>query len=946
MALITMPTNPPFFLGWNKPWLPQLAKHLLLQQIDFSDTVLILPGKRAGRRLLELLAIEAQEKSLILIPPIIMTLEEAVITLLEIPNARPIAGKGISRLAWRQASLQLTPQELQEIQQCPENSNEEVRYRIASLAETLSLQLGKVGFSIEEVLLHHTPFFPESADREEPRWKALARLQKEYQKCLARWNYADRSETVKSKLLYGHSTTTQRVIIAGIVDMPPLFVSLFQKVNPEVIIIAPKEHAAGFDSYGRIIPSYWQKHPTKVADELLIPCERSHDQADQVWKIITTWREAAPQTPIVIVSPEPEALPLLREAGTAAAFKTRWAGGRFFQGSSLFSLLKALQKFLDRPSGKPPSITAVGDLLRHPIAAIRLSGSLGISSEFLIRELDDWEREHLPLFLDEKDLDRFKKGKNLTALLHELEKHFSFALEPEPLEKVLQKWRALLFYLLEHESVRRSDPAGHFFLACFEKLILLLEELEQLSSSVDMLWRSSELLSFFLEMLTQEAIPELEQPQAIEIIGWLEAVAEDAPSLVLTSFHEGALPAAQKNDLLLSEGLCKRLGLGSTDEQLARDHYYFQLILAARQQEGGVAILAPRYNGREEPVRPSRLLLQGCSSLSSRILLLTQHAHAALQPVSPSALHVNVPLSQQKWECNVQLATCHVTALRTYLKSPRLFYLQHVLKLQEVLEAPSEMTPRQFGVLLHRILGSFSTEPSLQKEKKEAVLCCWLEQALEQAFQWQFGWNPAPAVISQQGELLRALKGFARAEALHRSEGWITIAAEEKSRGSSLVEELIHLKDGRSLALQGRIDRLDWHPEKKRWLLLDYKTSHRQEWKKETPNRTHFQRRGDLVMWHDLQLPLYLKLAPYLEAARNSGLPLPNIENTDLCFFQLPLHPDAAGISEPFDTTMIEPAWKEAHRLIELILDGRFEEVGTLDANLSPIWTALCEAHC
>ena len=938
-----MPASSPLFFGWHRPWLPRLAEHLLSQQADLSETVVILPGRRAGRRLLELLALEAQEQSQILLPPIIMTLEEAVSSLLEISNPLPIAGKSFARIAWRQAALWLTPQELQEIQQVPEgvisSAKEEVCYRVASLAETLSLELEKAGFSIEEVLLQHAPFFPESADREEPRWKALARLQKEYHKILSRWGYVDRSEILKRKLLQGECTTPRRILVAGVVDMPPLFVSFFQKVNPEIIIIAPEEHAAGFDGYGRVISSYWREHPAEVPEELLIPCERSRDQAAQAWKIIAAWREASPDASITIVAPESEALPLLREAGAAAGLETRWAGGRFFHGSSLFALLAALKNFLDRAPGEPPSLAAVADLLRHPISATKLSSVLKVSSELLVRELDDWEREHLPLFLDEKDLARFKKGKNLEALLRELEKNFTFALEPEPLEKVLLQWRGLLLHLLEEESVRRSDPEGHFFLECFEKLMLLVEELEQLATSTDLLWRGTELLSFLLEMLSKEAIPELEQPQAIEIIGWLEAAAEDIPSLVLTSFHEGAVPASPKNDPLLSDALRKRLGLGSSEEQLARDHYYLQLILASRQHEGGVAILAPRYNGRGEPVRPSRLLLQGCQTLPSRILSLTQQKKSIdciASEQSHHSLFHGRPIDSQLIE------RLNVTALRTYLKSPRLFYLQHVLKLQEVLETPSEMTPSQFGVLMHRILGAFSAETSLQEEKKESVFCSWLEQTLERFFQRQFGWNPAPAVASQQGELLRALKGFARAEAAHRTEGWITIAAEGKNDSPSLVEELIHLQDGRSLLLQGRIDRLDWHSEKKRWLLLDYKTSHRQEWKKETPNRTHFQSNGEAIFWRDLQLPLYLKLAPHLEAVQESGLPLPTIENTDLCFFQLPIHPESAGISEAFEPTMIEPAWQEAERLIKLILDGYFEELGTLAATVSPTFAALC----
>ncbi len=944
--MLPLSDSSPLFLNWARPWLPQLADLLLEKTADFSETVIILPGRRAGRRLLELLALSAQKNAQLLIPPTIMTLEEAIFALLEIPNDIPIAGKSISRLAWRQAALQLTPQELQAIQSSPQGVSikKDAVPRIASLGESLALELGRGGLSIEETLLQHTPFFPESAEREEPRWQALARLQKKYQNILSQWGYEDPLVSLQRKLDQGKYLENKKVLVAGLADFPNSFIPFFEKVDPEMIIIAPKEHAEGFDRYGKIISSYWLKHPAEVPENILIACERSQDQAIQTWKVITHWKEVSPEVPITIVAPETESLSLLREAGASKGFQTRWAGGNRFQGSSLFLLLETLKKFLTRRAGEPPSLAAVSDLLRHPLVAKKLTASLMLSPELLLRELDEWEREHLSLFLEKDHLEKFQKEKSLGVLLKELESHFVFALEPEPLGKLLHQWRSLLLYLLEKETVRRTDPEGHFFLECFEKLIFFLEELEELAASTTFSWRSSELLSFLLEILHQESIPELEQPQAVEIVGWLEAIAEDTPSLILTSFHEGAIPSSLKTNPLLSESLRKKIGLDCSEEELARDHYYLQLIVAMREKEGGTAILVPRYNGRNEPVRPSRLILQGCSvtSLPSRILTLTQRqepTHELAHATNSQDLH---SLFSARPVDPLLIERLNVTALKTYLQSPRLFYLQHILKLREVLDPPLEMTPAQFGVLLHRILGAFSSEPSLQKETNPSVFCSWLEKALERSFQWQFGKNPLPAVLSQKEELLRALKGFAQAEAAHRTEGWKTIAVEGNNGSAPLLEHNIVIDGGRSLVLQGRIDRLDWHPEKERWLLLDYKTSHHQEWKKETPNRRHFQHRGDSIIWHDLQLPLYLKLATQLQAVLDSRFPLPTIENTDLCYFQLPIHPDAAGISEPFDHAMIEPAWEEAQRLIALILNGHFEEVGTLNTTLSPTWKALC----
>lgn len=937
----------PLFLGWDQPWLPRLADYLLLKNSDFSQTVIILPGQRACRRLLALLALLSKERSQPLTPPILTTLEEAAMTFLEIPETLKIAEKGISHLAWQQAALALTPQELQSIQFIPQGMKpgKELVRKIASLGERLASELLKAGYSIEEVLQQAPPFSPESADREEPRWRALARLQKEYTKILSRWHYHDRAAVLKQKLQEGVYQDSKSFLVAGVVDFSPLFFPFFEKTKAEVIVIAPEQHANGFHDYGNIVPSYWQRNCVEVPKEIIIPCERSDDQASRAWEVVTTWLQEAPQKNITLIAPEGEALPLLRARGASIGFETRWAGGQPFRGGALFLLLEALQKLLDRPPNQSPRLSAVIDLLHHPIAAKKIAASLGISSEFFIRELDDWATEHLSLFLEEAHLMAFQKEKTLIALLKEIEKNFTFALEPEPLEKVLKQFRSLLLYLLGEEKLSRSNSKEHIFLESFEKLLLLLEELENLASSTKLFWKGSDFVLFLLEVLSKESIPELEQREAIEMIGWLEAPAEDAPSLIITSFHEGSVPTASKNDPLLSERLRKRLGLNAAEDQLARDHYYLHLLLASRKKEGGIAILAPRYNARNEPVRPSRLLLQGCpkDELPQRILSLTQRQLLPLDSFKQKNQDSHFtphPIALSPVE------RLTVTSLRTYLKSPRLFYFQHILKLREVLEAPVEMKANQFGMLLHRLLASFSADRSLREEKKESVIFHWLEKALDRAFQWQFGKNPAPAVSSQQGEILRALRGFARAEAAHRAAGWETVAVEEKSDLSFLVEEKLDFADSRSVMLQGRIDRLDWHREENRWLLLDYKTSHHQEWKKETPNRVHFKKSSaaatPTTLWYDLQLPLYLKLSTQLDIIKSSGLPSPTIENTDLCFFQLPIHPDAAGISEPFDPAMVEPAWEEAARVLRLILDGHFEEIGTVDAAISPTWKALC----
>jgi hypothetical protein len=125
-------------------------------------------------------------------------------------------------------------------------------------------------------------------------------------------------------------------------------------------------------------------------------------------------------------------------------------------------------------------------------------------------------------------------------------------------------------------------------------------------------------------------------------------------------------------------------------------------------------------------------------------------------------------------------------------------------------------------------------------------------------------------------------------------------------------------------------------------MIIDYKTRHDQEWSNATPDREHFQKKGEKILWKDLQLPLYLRLSAHWKAIQESGLPAPTIENTDLCYFQLPIETEQAGVSEPFDPKMILPGWNEARRIMKAIVDGNFDALGTIEAIRMPTLAALC----
>ena len=934
----------PLFFGWDSPWLPRLATYLLstwnegetTSREDLSKTVVIVPGRRAGRRLLELLALEAEKEKVSLIPPRIVTLQEAV-TLLLIPQEKllPEASEWACQLAWREAFQQLPDHLLQKIQPLSkEISLHNGGEHLVGLVEELSQELGSVGLDFKKVAARVGALFPESAEREEPRWQSLAQVQQRYRDFLASWEYQDPTDALNASLANGVAQNSLRVLIAGVVESSPLFKSFFEKINPTVVVIAPEEHAAGFTPQGELVTSYWLEHPASIEDAQIIPCERSEDQAAEVVRLVSKFQKAA--SFVTVAVPDVTTLPSLQDCLKKSGMETRWAGGVSFRGGRLYQLLKALADFLDHKNFSGPSMEAVGALVRHPDIQPHCSRS----EEFLVR-LDDLEREHLPAFLDKESLAEFKKNEELLSWIEELENLIGLNAASLSLAECVTQLRALLLRILGKRHVRSDEGEGHYFLGCLEQCLQALEEIEEMNSRISLLFSMSDFIQNFLNILVEKNIPEREEPEALELLGWLEMAADDAPCAIITSCHEGFFPRSQPSNPLLPEGLRKIFGLPEETTTLARDHYLLQSIVASRQ----TIFIAPRYNGRGEPARPSRLLMLGSSpeKLPERVIALTQHSSSQneeekklMTPQHTSHFHAR-PVGEET------ITSVTVTGLRTYLQSPRLFYLKHVLKLQEIEEAPVEMHAGHFGTLIHAVLGAFGVDEKIAQETDAAKIAAWLRKKLFKIAKRHFAPGPTFPITLQLEEAAQTLDGFATAQAAHRQEGWIIMASENsEQRQSRPLEEKIILRDGRSMLLQGRIDRIDWHPGKKRWMIIDYKTLHRQDWKSATPNKEHFQKKGEEIFWKDLQLPLYLKLAPHWEPLKKSRLPLPAIDNSDLCYFQLPIELAKAGLSEPFEQAMITPAWQEAKRLIAEILDGNFETIGDIDPERTPTLAALC----
>ena len=94
------------FLGWDRPLLVTAAEWLARRygsadELNLGGVVVVVPGRRAGRRLLELLVLRAESSSRRLTPPRIETLGALPETLY--PLQRPLANDLVQQLTWAKA---------------------------------------------------------------------------------------------------------------------------------------------------------------------------------------------------------------------------------------------------------------------------------------------------------------------------------------------------------------------------------------------------------------------------------------------------------------------------------------------------------------------------------------------------------------------------------------------------------------------------------------------------------------------------------------------------------------------------------------------------------------------------------------------------------------------------------------------------------------------------
>jgi RecB family exonuclease len=352
------------FLDSARPALDQVVERLEAEFAsagvwDLGRLLLVLPGARAGRRLLEKLVDRAAAAELALIPPAGIVTERGLLERLvpaetKLPSvARPFA--------WIEA-FRRTPEAVHQ-RVFPRIPPWRDRLRWLSFVrriDRLARDLAAEGLRFRDV--------PERAAAlpdfdEAPRWLALGELHNRFLEVLTEAGYTDLDDHRLRTLETGAVVPVGWSIrLIGAADLSAVTLRLLECQRDVIACVrADTAFASRFDAAGRVIPAAWAQAEIALDDGRIRQAETVGAEADLVLELL---RELAPGRSvdeITIGIGDEEILPWLADRLDRASVPVRFAAGTRVDLTAPIRTLDSLAELLETES-----FASLTELARQP----------------------------------------------------------------------------------------------------------------------------------------------------------------------------------------------------------------------------------------------------------------------------------------------------------------------------------------------------------------------------------------------------------------------------------------------------------------------------------------------------------------------------------------------------------------------------------------------------
>ncbi len=671
---------------------------------------------------------------------------------------------------------------------------------------------------------------------ESERWSQLAALEKVVEEKLKSWEYESKSSRLAEGNLNLPNGVTE-IVIAGVLDIPPVVTRFLEKSNIPVTVLVPDEKV---DAWGRPGLEWNEREIVWPQSGSVTLSGDPRQQADlAVSQVVEA--DSTSETVGLGTGDEEVAAELVRSFARAG-----WAihdpGASL--PSSLAGWLSCWRRYLQNPEVKEVIDLLAFDQSRFMVEGIRSQQVEHLSSlldSHLVRSLADVERARQ---LIEMSLERANTGSQKNRLGHQRDAAVIAEKVMADFEELRKRFLGQGFHAgmrtLLHK-LDRNDQAG------------LEGWLEATSEAAKLVKRAP---AFWIDLLLQDLGPVPEEApdgRVLDVQGWLELLHEPAPHLIICGLNEGRIPSRASSDTWLPENARQVLGLPYEESRAARDAYLLNALLEMRRENGRVDLIVGKSSLGGDVLMPSRLLL------TAKGKTLAEHVQQLFAEVEPADSGVAWHLEDHwKWQPRVvePKSRMSVTAFSKYLACPFRYYLQRVVGMNQPEPERVEWNHRDFGNVLHDVLEQWGRDKVARDSADEKMIEGWLLKELDELVGRYFG-EELPLAVSLQVESMRLRLGwFAEQQAIIRSDGWRIVE----------VEKDFELEINGAV-VTGQIDRIEKHDDG-RIRVLDYKTSkeaksvvneHQKSFRNDPPE--HLQGAEVVApggkIWTNLQVPFY-----------------------------------------------------------------------------------------
>jgi len=912
---------------FNQPFLEKTADLILdklfeKNRFNLSEITIILSGKRAQRRLLEILAEKTASKKTLLTPPNFMTPKSFCSSFAEKFIDAPAASTIEQTIAWINAASKCEDA-INSILVNKTAPKERDFFHVAQMVMPLHTILSGENLSIKLIAKSS---LVESIEEEKKRWSALAEMENQYHKELEKINLIDPYKAIYNAISAANINKKQvfeELFVVNVVDSFKLFREAIQTQSKNLTIISYGDKKY-FDNLGflktedqKLTEDYvnFQKNSIKF-------CNSPNEQAEDVLNIICDNTEKFGYGDFVISAPDSSTHRPTVQMLESVGISCHNAAGISFKETEIGCILSSLANCLEKDGCE---MEAYFVLTKHPLVENY------IIKKFDIKSIEEYNKiserifkkvcKHKIKFIN-KNILHFFDNKKYPLVKKIPEAVFNEIVSPLAQKTKINKWpekiNAVLKKICSSQINLTNINNESVHQDAVEKWLQLSEEI--LNSKI--LWGEicdarTALLRFLSLMKNTSLIPKSIGP-VIDMTGWLEIALDDAPVTIVTGFNEGIVPEKLSADPFLPNSLREKLNLPNYNSRFLRDKYLTKCIT---EKKGKCYFIAGRRSAENDPLKPGKILF--CQNFERQARLLkefyapsekkeknnekaaqsTNYVDDKQQILSKSMQqHITSLKLPENIELNTDfLNTLSVSSINDYLSCPFKFFLKRIHKIYAPGEFSNELEPLDIGNIIHKIINK--KIDALHSDKNDNEIINSLLDELNNMLVSLYGEPLNPAIQIQRENLKRRIEYFVPVfrEEFNGWEAMKDVEGKEMSEHNIFPEMEINRE---KIKLKGVIDLIEKSGND--YKIIDFKTGSNAKGKNDM-----FASKKE--QWKDVQLILYA-----LWFSQNYNL-MPEIG-----FFNIP--PDVERIKYTeidFEEGKIEEAILLVRNILTEIIDNK-----------------------